>query len=97
MDVFVGGGLLGRVIDPLGNPLDGKDSIAAEKRLPIECPAAPIMDRVAVASSLLTHSSRSWKPLRYLEPDLMTQRKRRLTMDSVFAPASSNPSLNPFP
>ena len=41
MDVPVGDGLLGRVIDPLGNPLDGKGSIAAEKRLPVERPAAP--------------------------------------------------------
>src|ERR1019366_2449609 len=45
MDVPVGDGLLGRVIDPLGNPLDGKGTIAAEQRLPVERPAPPIMDR----------------------------------------------------
>jgi len=54
MDVPVGDGLLGRVIDPLGNPLDGKGSIAAEKRLPVERPAAPIMDRAAVSVPLQT-------------------------------------------
>jgi F-type H+-transporting ATPase subunit alpha len=54
MDVPVGDGLLGRVIDPLGNPLDGKGSVAAEKRLPIERPAAPIMDRAAVSVPLQT-------------------------------------------
>ena len=35
MDVPVGDGLIGRVIDPLGNPLDGKGSVDAEKRLPV--------------------------------------------------------------
>ena len=54
MDVPVGDGLLGRVIDPLGNPLDGKGSIAAEKRLPVERPAPPIMDRAAVSVPLQT-------------------------------------------
>ena len=45
MDVAVGDGLLGRVIDPLGRPLDGDGPVAASQRLPIERPAAPIMDR----------------------------------------------------
>ena len=54
MDVPVGDGLLGRVIDPLGNPLDGKGSIAAEKRLPVERPAPAIMDRAAVSVPLQT-------------------------------------------
>jgi F-type H+-transporting ATPase subunit alpha len=54
MDVPVGDSLLGRVIDPLGNPLDGKGSIAAEMRLPVERPAAPIMDRAAVSVPLQT-------------------------------------------
>ena len=34
MDVAVGDGLLGRVIDPLGKPLDGKGPVAADQRLP---------------------------------------------------------------
>ena len=54
MDVPVGDGLLGRVIDPLGNPLDGKGSVTAERRLPVERPAAPIMDRAAVSVPLQT-------------------------------------------
>jgi F-type H+-transporting ATPase subunit alpha len=54
MDVPVGDGLLGRVIDPLGNPLDGKGSIATEKRLPVERPAPAIMDRAAVSVPLQT-------------------------------------------
>src|ERR1035437_5020497 len=43
MDVVVGEGLLGRVIDPLGRPLDGKGPVASDSRLPIERPAAQIM------------------------------------------------------
>ena len=34
MDVAVGEGLLGRVIDPLGRPLDGNGPVAASDRLP---------------------------------------------------------------
>ena len=48
MDVAVGDALLGRVIDPLGRPLDGKGPVASEKRLPIERPAPAIMDRAPV-------------------------------------------------
>ena len=54
MDVAVGDGLLGRVIDPLGRPLDDLGPVASEKRLPIERPAAPIMDRSPVTVPLQT-------------------------------------------
>ncbi len=54
MDVAVGDGLLGRVIDPLGRPLDGNGPIAPSKRLPIERPAPPIMDRAPVTVPLQT-------------------------------------------
>ncbi len=54
MDVVVGDELLGRVIDPLGRPLDGNGSLATSKRLPIERPAAPIMDRAPVTVPLQT-------------------------------------------
>lgn len=54
MDVAVGDGLLGRVIDPLGRPLDGRGPVAYDKRLPIERPAAPIMDRAPVTVPLQT-------------------------------------------
>jgi F-type H+-transporting ATPase subunit alpha len=53
-DVAVGDGLLGRVIDPLGQPLDGDNPILAQARLPTERPAAPIMDRAAVDVPLQT-------------------------------------------
>ena len=54
MDVAVGDGLLGRVIDPLGRPLDGKGPVVSNQRLPIERPAPPIMDRAPVTVPLQT-------------------------------------------
>ncbi len=54
MDVAVGDGLLGRIIDPLGRPLDGKGPVVSNERLPIERPAAPIMDRAPVTVPLQT-------------------------------------------
>ncbi len=54
MDVVVGDGLLGRVIDPLGRALDGKGLVAASKRLPVERPAPPIMDRAPITAPLHT-------------------------------------------
>jgi F-type H+/Na+-transporting ATPase subunit alpha len=54
MDVAVGEGLLGRVIDPLGRPLDDKGVVVTSKRLPIERPAPSIMDRAPVIVPLQT-------------------------------------------
>ena len=54
MDVAVGDELLGRVIDPLGRPLDGKGPVDSNQRLPIERPAAAIMDRAPVTVPLQT-------------------------------------------
>jgi F-type H+-transporting ATPase subunit alpha len=54
MDVAVGDGLLGRVIDPLGKPLDDKGAIVTEARLPVERPAPGILDRAAVDVPLQT-------------------------------------------
>jgi F-type H+-transporting ATPase subunit alpha len=54
MDVAVGDGLLGRVIDPLGRPLDGGPPVIATAHLPIERPAAAIMDRSPVTVPLQT-------------------------------------------
>jgi len=52
MDVAVGDELLGRVIDPIGRPLDGNGPIVSAKRLPIERPAAAILDRAPVTVPL---------------------------------------------
>ncbi|MBN2675966.1 MAG: F0F1 ATP synthase subunit alpha [Alphaproteobacteria bacterium] len=52
--VPVGKGLLGRVVDPLGRPIDGKGPIVAEEYYRIEREAAPIMHRQAVSEPLQT-------------------------------------------
>ena len=54
MDVAVGPGLLGRVIDPLGRPLDGQPLIDGGQRMAIERPAPAIMDRSPVTVPLQT-------------------------------------------
>src|ERR1017187_2119218 len=54
MDIAVGDGLLGRVINPLGKPLDGKGPVGGDQRLPVERPAPPIMDRAPVVVPLQT-------------------------------------------
>ena len=48
MDVPVGDALLGRVVNPLGEPLDGGGALPQDERLPIERPAPAIMDRAPV-------------------------------------------------
>jgi F-type H+-transporting ATPase subunit alpha len=52
LDVGVGEELLGRVIGPLGHPLDGAAPLATKNRLPIERPATPIMGRAPVTVPL---------------------------------------------
>ena len=54
MDVPVGENLLGRVINPLGVPLDNGGPLEIEKRLPIERPVPAIMDRAPVTTPLQT-------------------------------------------
>jgi F-type H+/Na+-transporting ATPase subunit alpha len=52
--VPVGEGLLGRVIDPLGRPLDRGAPLATTEWLPVERPAPAIIDRAAVSEPLET-------------------------------------------
>jgi F-type H+-transporting ATPase subunit alpha len=54
MDIAVGPELLGRVIDPLGRPLDGNPQPALTQRLPIERPAPAIIQRSPVTEPLQT-------------------------------------------
>jgi F-type H+/Na+-transporting ATPase subunit alpha len=54
MDVAVSDELLGRIIDPLGLPLDDKGPVRFSALLPIERPAAAIMDRAPVNVPLQT-------------------------------------------
>ncbi len=52
--VPVGSALLGRVIDPLGRPVDGKGPIAIDTLEPIERPAPAIVDRDLVVEPVQT-------------------------------------------
>lgn len=52
--VPVGPGLLGRVVDPLGRPLDGGGPIAAADHLPAERPAPTIIERDFVTEPVQT-------------------------------------------
>jgi len=52
--VPVGPGLLGRVVDPLGRPLDGKGPVPAGTMTPIEQPAPAIVDRDLVEQPVQT-------------------------------------------
>jgi F-type H+-transporting ATPase subunit alpha len=54
LDTVVGAGLLGRVLDPLGRPLDGGETLHAVQRSPIEAEAPAIMDRSPVTVPLAT-------------------------------------------
>ncbi|MFT8611293.1 MAG: F0F1 ATP synthase subunit alpha [Gluconobacter oxydans] len=54
VSVPVGPGLLGRVVDPLGRPLDGKGPVEAEAWFPVERPAPAIIDRELVTEPVQT-------------------------------------------
>lgn len=53
-DIAVGDGLLGRIIDPLGRPLDNKGAVISSNRLFVERPVAPIMERAPVTVPIQT-------------------------------------------
>lgn len=54
MEVPVGEELIGRVVNPLGQPIDGKGPINTTKTRPIESPATGVMDRKSVDEPLQT-------------------------------------------
>lgn len=54
LEVPVGPGLLGRVVDPLGNPIDGKGDIVADGTQPIEKVAPGVIARKSVDQPIQT-------------------------------------------
>ncbi|WP_096185871.1 F0F1 ATP synthase subunit alpha [Evansella halocellulosilytica] len=54
MEVPVGEELLGRVVNSLGQPIDGKGPVETTKTRPIESPAPGVMDRKSVHEPLQT-------------------------------------------
>ncbi len=54
LEVPVGRGLLGRIVDPLGNPLDGKGDIQADETRPVEFKAPGVIHRQPVFEPMQT-------------------------------------------
>ena len=54
VQVPVGEALLGRVVNPLGMPIDGKGAIEADESMPVERKAPGVIDRQPVKESLQT-------------------------------------------
>ena len=54
VEVPVGEALLGRVVNPLGVPIDGKGDIEADESLPVERKAPGVIDRQPVTEALQT-------------------------------------------
>lgn len=54
LEVPVGPELVGRVVDPLGNPLDGAGPIKTKQRSLVERPAPGVLDRKSVHEPLMT-------------------------------------------
>ena len=54
VDVPIGKGLLGRVVDALGNPIDGKGALKNVKRTRVESKAPGIMPRESVSEPMQT-------------------------------------------
>ena len=54
ISIPVGEGIIGRVVDPLGRPLDGKGEIKADKNMPLDIVAPGIVERQPVKQPLQT-------------------------------------------
>src|SRR5213083_3314320 len=54
LEVPVGEALLGRIVDPLGNPLDGKGDVNTDETRPAEFKAPGVVQRQPVKEPMLT-------------------------------------------
>ncbi len=54
LSVPVGEAMVGRIVDPLGNPVDGKGPIVAQETRPVETPAPGVAGRQPVKEPLAT-------------------------------------------
>src|ERR1700723_3439531 len=54
MSVPVGDGMIGRVVDALGNPIDGKGPVGTDQRNPLERIAPGVVDRQPVREPVQT-------------------------------------------
>src|ERR1700688_1871083 len=70
VDTPVGKGLLGRVVDALGNPIDGKGPIQSDKRMRVDVKAPGIIPRKSVNEPMATG-------LKAIDPLIPSGRGRR--------------------
>ena len=54
LNMPAGTGVLGRVVSPIGKPLDGKGEIKKDKDMPVERPAPPVYKRAPIVDQLKT-------------------------------------------
>jgi len=54
VDIPVSENIFGRILDPLGRPMDGKGAVAEQERLPVERKARGIIERLPVTVPLQT-------------------------------------------
>ncbi len=54
LSIGVDESLIGRVVDPLGNPIDGKGALNTKTFMPLERDAYPVLDRQSVSEPLHT-------------------------------------------
>src|SRR5690349_21040644 len=54
LEIPVGDAMLGRIVDPLGRPLDGKGDIASDKTSPVEVKAPGVVQRQPVTEPIQT-------------------------------------------
>src|SRR5258708_404206 len=100
VDVPVGKGLLGRVVDALGNPIDGKGPIVAKERKRVDVKAPGIIPRKSVHEPMATR-------LKAIDPLIPIGRGQReliigdrqtgktaLALDTILNPKSVNASTD---
>src|SRR5664279_4944812 len=95
VDTPVGKGLLGRVVDALGNPIDGKGPIQADKRMRVDVKAPGIIPRKSVNEPMAT--GRPARPRSHSTPfSIRSRSTRRPTKRSSFT-AFMSPSVRSAP
>ncbi len=96
IEVPVGEALIGRVVDPLGNPRDGKGPIRTDKTRPIERVAPNVAQRAPVDTPLVTgiKTIDSMIPIGYGQRELIIgdrfTGKSAIAIDTIIAQKDSN-------
>src|SRR6478735_2514875 len=95
VDVPIGKGLLGRVVDALGNPIDGKGPIKADKRARVDVKAPGIIPRKSVHEPMATGLKAIDRPGRPRSRSTQSSIRNRSTR-SRMKKSSSTASMSPL-